>query len=74
MAEPSAVAGIEALLEELLDDGTARLVLRRNGLDLADVWRSGHEASSRRAHTSGLAAAARTGHEVGLQPAPDIAD
>jgi hypothetical protein len=72
MAEPSAVAGIEALLEELLDDGIAHLVLRRNGL--ADVWRSGHDASSRRAHTSGMAAAARAGHGVGLQPAPEIAD
>jgi hypothetical protein len=71
MAEPSAVAGIEASLEGLLDGRTAHLVLRRDGPDLADVWRSGHKARPPPAYTPGMAAAARTGHGAALVPPPD---
>ena len=32
-------AGIEPSLEELLNDRIAQLVMRRDGISLADVWR-----------------------------------
>lgn len=50
MAQPYAAAGIEPPLEELLDDPIAYLVMRRDGLEPADVWRSVREARSRLAH------------------------
>jgi hypothetical protein len=40
-------AGIEPPLEELLDDQIARLVMRRDGIGPADVWRSVEQARSR---------------------------
>jgi hypothetical protein len=40
MGQGYAVAGIEPPLEELLDDQIARLIMRRDGIEPADVWRS----------------------------------
>ena len=40
MGHGYAVAGVEPPLEELLDDQIARLIMRRDGLEPADVWRS----------------------------------
>jgi hypothetical protein len=37
-------AGIEPPLGELLDDQIARLVMRRDGIGPADVWRSVEQA------------------------------
>jgi hypothetical protein len=50
-------AGIEPPLEELLDDQIARLVMRRDGIGPADVWRSVEEARSRLAQRAGKPAA-----------------
>ena len=40
-------AGIEPSLEELLNDRIAQLVMRRDGVSLADVWRAVETARSR---------------------------
>jgi hypothetical protein len=40
-------AGIEPPLEELLNDRIAQLVMRREGVALADVWRAVEAARSR---------------------------
>jgi hypothetical protein len=39
MGQRYAVAGIEPPLEELLDDQIARLIMRRDGIEPAEVWR-----------------------------------
>ena len=59
MAQPYATAGIEPPLEELLDDPIAHLVMRRDGIGVADVWRWVHEARARWAHTAAAADAKR---------------
>jgi hypothetical protein len=41
------VAGIEPPLEELLNDGIAHLLMRRDGIEPADVWRAVEVARSR---------------------------
>ncbi|HEX6114001.1 MAG TPA: hypothetical protein VFZ10_16985 [Geminicoccaceae bacterium] len=72
MAQQYAGAGIEPPLEELLGDEIARLVMRRDGLEPADVWRWIQEARSRPAETAASRAAEdRRGKDVllGLQPA-----
>ena len=75
MAQPYATAGIEPPLEELLDDPIAHLVMRRDGVDVADVWRWVNEARSRLAHTAAaLAAEKRRGWEIALAPPPEIRD
>ncbi len=75
MAQPYATAGIEPPLEELLDDPIAHLVMRRDGVELADVWRWVHEARSRLAHTAAAPAAEkRRGCEIALAPPPEIRD
>jgi hypothetical protein len=40
MAQPYAVAGIEPPLEEVLKDPITLLVMRRDGIDIADVRRA----------------------------------
>jgi hypothetical protein len=73
MAQPYATAGIEPPLEELLDDPIAHLVMRRDGVELADVWRWIHEARSRLGHT----AAAEKGHgccDIARAAPPEIRD
>jgi hypothetical protein len=47
MEHQYAAAGIEPPLEELLDDQIARLVMRRDGIGPADVWRSVEAARMR---------------------------
>ena len=47
MEQSYTVAGVEPPLEELLNDRIARLVMRRDGLALADVWRAVELARSR---------------------------
>jgi hypothetical protein len=42
-----AVAGIEPPLEELLNDRIAHLLMRRDGIEPADVWRAVEVARSR---------------------------
>ena len=75
MAQPYATAGIEPPLEELLDDPIAHLVMRRDGVEVADVWRWVHEARSRLAHTAAAPAAEkRRGCEIALAPPPEIRD
>lgn len=71
MVQPYAVAGIEPPLEELLDDQIAHLVMRRDGLEPADVWRWVEEARSRLAHT---AAAKQPGGEAALVQPADMRD
>jgi hypothetical protein len=71
MAQPYATAGIEPPLQELLDDRIARLVMRRDGLEPADVWRWVEEARSRLAHT---AATVRPGGENAPVLPPEIGD
>jgi hypothetical protein len=73
MTQPYATAGIEPPLEELLDDPIAHLVMRRDGVELADVWRWVHEARSRLAHTAAAPAVEkRGGCAVLLAPPPEI--
>ena len=73
MAQPYATAGIEPPLEELLDDQIAHLVMRRDGLEAADVWRWVQEARARWAHTAATPdAAGPPGHEAALVPPPEI--
>jgi hypothetical protein len=75
MAQPYATAGIEPPLEELLDDPIAHLVMRRDGVELAEVWRWVQEARSRLAPTAAAAAAEKwRGCEVASAPPPEITD
>ena len=74
MAQPYATAGIEPPLEELLDDPIAHLVMRRDGVDVAEVWRWVHEARSRLAHTAAAPAEKRRGCEIARAPPPEITD
>jgi hypothetical protein len=53
MGQGYAVAGIEPPLEELLDDPIARLIMRRDGIEPADVWRSIAATRARLAHPAG---------------------
>lgn len=62
MAQAYAVAGIEPPLEELLNDPITLLVMRRDGIGVADV---------RRAMAAGLARFASAPHE--LQELRDLA-
>jgi hypothetical protein len=57
MAHDYAAAGIEPPLEELLQDQIARLVMRRDGIGPADVWRAVEAARSRLAQRTQHAAA-----------------
>jgi hypothetical protein len=50
MRQGYARAGVEPPLEELLDDQIARLIMRRDGIEPADVWRSIATARARLAH------------------------
>ena len=54
--EGYAAAGIEPPLEELLNDRIAQLIMRRDGIALADVWRAVEAARSRLANTTQHAA------------------
>ena len=56
MGQVYAKAGVEPPLEELLDDPIARLIMRGDGIEPADVWRS-------------LAARARLAHQASDPPA-----
>jgi hypothetical protein len=71
MTQPYATAGIEPPLEELLEDPIAHLVMRRDGVELADVWRWVQEARSRLAQTA-AAPEKRRGSEVAPVPPPEI--
>jgi hypothetical protein len=51
-----AAAGVEPPLEELVDDHIARLVMRRDGIGPADVWRTVEAARARLAHSADPAA------------------
>jgi hypothetical protein len=64
MDQAYAAAGIEPPLEELLDDDIARLIMRRDGIGPADVWRSVEAARARLAHRSADPAARRGGDAV----------
>jgi hypothetical protein len=44
------VAGIEPPLDELLDDRIAQLIMRRDGIAVADVWHAVEAARSRLAN------------------------
>ena len=59
MGHGYAVAGVEPPLEELLDDQIARLIMRRDGLEPADVWRSIAAARARLADSASDPLAAR---------------
>ena len=72
MAQPYAAAGIEPPLEELLEDQIAHLVMQRDGIGPAEVWRSVHEARARLAQTAGAAAGEPPGR--GSAPPRDIGD
>jgi hypothetical protein len=75
MAQPYATAGIEPPLEELLGDPIARLVMRRDGVELADVWRWVHEERARLAHRAATPIAPeRHAREGVLVPPPEIVD
>jgi hypothetical protein len=75
MAQPYATAGIEPLLEELLGDPIAHLVMRRDGVEPADVWRWVHEARARLAHTAAAPAPEKhRGCEAALAPPSAIGD
>jgi hypothetical protein len=50
MGQVYAKAGVEPPLEELLDDQIARLIMRGDGIEPADVWRSIAAARARPAH------------------------
>jgi hypothetical protein len=65
-----ATAGIEPPLEELLNDPIARLVMRRDGIAVADVWRTVEMARSRLADRTSRAAEAIGELEAPLQLAP----
>jgi hypothetical protein len=68
MAQAYATAGIEPPLAELLNDPIAQLVMRRDGIAVADVWRAVEAARGRWAdRTSGAAEA------IGeLEPPPQL--
>jgi hypothetical protein len=73
MAQPYAAAGIKPPLEELLDDQIARLVMRRDGIRPADVWRWVHQARAGWTHAPGAPAAAEGPSRV-APPQPEIGD
>ena len=52
MGHGYALAGVEPPLEELLDDQIAHLIMRRDGLEPADVWRSIAAARARLADSA----------------------
>ena len=52
MEQSYTVAGVEPPLEELLNDRIARLIIRRDGIAPADVWRAVELARSRLAETA----------------------
>ena len=58
MGQGYAVAGIEPPLEELLDDQITRLIMRRDGIGPADVWRWIAAARARLTPRAGTAAVA----------------
>jgi hypothetical protein len=58
-----AVAGIEPPLEELLNDRIALLLMRRDGIEPADVWRAVEAARSRLAQS--INPTAETGPSAG---------
>jgi hypothetical protein len=68
MGQGYAVAGIEPPLEELLDDQIARLIMRRDGIEPADVWRSIAAARARLEHPAGDPSAVRRGVDAELAP------
>lgn len=51
MEQGYAAAGIEPPLEELLNDRIAQLIMRRDGIALADVWRAVEAARLRLANS-----------------------
>jgi hypothetical protein len=72
MGQGYAVAGIEPPLEELLDDQIARLIMRRDGIELADVWRSIAAARARLAHPAGDRSTARRGIDAIAELSPSL--
>ena len=64
-------AGIEPQLEELLNDPIAQLVMRRDGIAVADVWRIVEMARSRLADRTPRAAEAVPELEPQLQLSRD---
>ena len=68
MEHAYAVAGIEPPLEELLDDQIARLVMRRDGIGPADVWRSVEAARTRLARKAPPDGDQRPGLDAILEP------
>jgi hypothetical protein len=66
MEQSYAAAGIEPPLEELLDDHIAQLLMRRDGIGPADVWRSVEAARARLAH-AGADPAARGGGDAAAE-------
>ena len=72
MEQGYAAAGIEPPLEELLDDDIARLLMRRDGIGPADVWRSVEAARARLAHGGQDPAAARRGVDAVAERPPAL--
>jgi hypothetical protein len=68
MERAYSAAGIEPPLEELLDDQIARLVMRRDGIGPADVWRSVEAARARLARKTPPDADERPGLDALLEP------
>ena len=68
MERAYSAAGIEPPLEELLDDQIARLVMRRDGIGSADVWRSVEAARARLARKAPPDADKRHGLDALLEP------
>jgi hypothetical protein len=56
MEQEYAAAGVEPPLEELVDDQIAQLVMRRDGIGPADVWRTVEAARARLARSADSAA------------------
>jgi hypothetical protein len=72
MEHQYAAAGIEPPLEELLDDQIARLVMRRDGIGPAEVWRSVEAARARLARKAPPDADKRPGLDAILEPASAV--
>jgi hypothetical protein len=72
MGQGYAVARIEPPLEELLDDQIARLIMRRDGIEPADVWRSIAAARARLAHPVSDPSAVRRGVNAVAELSPSL--
>ena len=72
MGHQYALAGVEPPLEELLDDQIARLIMRRDGIEPADVWRSIAAARARLAHPASNPPASRRDGDAMAELSPSF--